>query len=106
MAELLVGAVTVAGFWLVVGFSRRRKLPIAWWQWFLTVLGFIYGVFVLEVIIAFLKEDRPKGALVIGFILGFFALVWAVLLGRFVFARAVKRSTCGEKPLPANEKIG
>ena len=102
MVELRVGAAAVAGFWLVVGFARRRKLPIAWWQWFLTVLGFIYGVFVLEVIVAFLKEGRPEGALVIGFILGFFALLWAVLLGRFVFARAAKRSTCVAKPHPVN----
>ena len=91
MVEIAVGALAVAGFWLVVNFARRHKLSVAWWQWLLTILGFAYAVFILEVIVAFMREDSPRSALVIGLMLGFIAVVWGVLLGRFVFARAAKR---------------
>ena len=91
MAELFVGAAVAIGLYLVVQYATTRKLGVKWWQWLLTVLGFLYLVFVLEVIVSFLREGSPKAAMVNGAILGFFAIVWAVLLGRLVFVnRAVK----------------
>jgi hypothetical protein len=50
----------------------------------------VYTGFVLEVIISFLEEGAARAALVMGLALGFIAIVWAVLLGRFVFARKPK----------------
>ena len=91
MAELFVGAAVAIGFYLLVQYTKARELAIKWWQWLLTVLGFIYLVFVLEVIVSFLREGSPKAAVVNGAILGFVAIVWAVMLGRLVFVnRAVK----------------
>ena len=91
MAELFVGAAVAIGLYLVVQYATTRKLAVKWWQWLLTVLGFLYLVFVLEVIVSFLREGSPKAAMVNGAILGFVAIVWAVLLGRLVFVnRAVK----------------
>ena len=87
MAELIVGAVATTGLLLVVQFARRRRLTVAWWQWGLTVLAFLYSIFVLEVVVAFLREGSPKGAIVMGTILGFGAVIWSVLLARFVFGR-------------------
>jgi hypothetical protein len=87
MAELFVGAVAAIGALTVIRHAAANGLEIKWWQWLLTVLGFLYLVFVLEVIISFLREGSPKAAMVNGAILGFVAVVWAVLLGRFVFAR-------------------
>ena len=91
MAELFIGAAVAIGLYLVIQFATTRKLGIKWWQWLITVLGFLYVVFVLEVIVSFLREGSPKAAVVNGAILGFVAIVWAVMLLRFVFTtRAVK----------------
>jgi hypothetical protein len=85
MAELVLGGLAVGSFLSVVQWSRTRRLRVSWWQWALTLLAFFYALFVAEVVIEFLREGTPKGALVMGTIMGFFAVVWAVLLKRFVF---------------------
>jgi hypothetical protein len=90
MAHLLIGAVAMLGFLAVVNFVRVRKLTVVWWKWVLTVLGFLFAVFVLEMIASFLQEGAPRAALILGVILGFIAVVWGVLLARLVFARKAK----------------
>jgi hypothetical protein len=99
MAEMIIGGFATAGFILLVQSARSRALTIAWWQWGLTILGFLYGVFVLEVVVSFLEEGTPKGAAVVGTILGFVAVVWGILLGRFVF-RAGQPTAPAEAPQP------
>jgi hypothetical protein len=97
VTELFVGAAVATGFWLTVQFTRRKSLAVRWWQWGLTVLGFIYLVFVAEVVVGFLREGTPKGAVVMGTMLGFVAVVWGVLLGRFVFrGNLAPRAESGE----------
>jgi hypothetical protein len=90
MIHLLIGAVTMLGFFVVVNYVRARKLSVAWWKWLLTVGGFLYAVFVLEMVVSFLQEDAPRAALVMGVIMGFLAVVWGVLLLRFVFTKKAK----------------
>ena len=91
MAELSVGAVVAVGLYAVIHYAAGKNLAVKWWQWLLTIIGFLYLAFVLEVIVSFLREGSPKAAMVNGAILGFVAVVWAVLLGRFVFARRTVR---------------
>ena len=91
MVHLLVGAIVMAGLLGIISYARHRRLKVTWWQWLLTVSCFFYIVFVLEVIISFIAEGTPKGALVMGLVLGFLAVIWAVLLGRFVFLRSVNK---------------
>ena len=86
MIHILIGAVAMAGFLYLADFSRKKNLNPTWWQWSLTTLAFLYAVFVLEVIAGFLDEGALLGALVMGTILGFVAVIWGVLLGRFVFS--------------------
>lgn len=93
MAELIIGGIAAAGFILLVQSARARSLTVTWWQWGLTFLGFLYGVFVLEVVVSFLEEGTPKGAAVMGTILGFVAVVWGVLLARFVFGSRGEAAT-------------
>jgi hypothetical protein len=100
MAELIIGAGAATGFVLLTRFARARALTVTWWQWGLTLLGLLYGVLVLEVVVSFLREGTPKGAAVMGTLLGFFAVVWAVILGRTVFSR---RPNLGEGQTPAGE---
>ena len=87
MAHLIIGSLLTAIFISLILHARKKHLRITWWQWLLTILGLLYTGFVLEVIDSFLEEGAERAALVMGLILGFIAIVWAVFLGRFVFAR-------------------
>jgi hypothetical protein len=87
MIHIVIGALMMLGFTLLVGRSRRMGLSISWWQWGLTVLAFLYAVFVCEMVVSFLQEGAGRAALVMGVILGFVGVVFAVLLTRFVFTR-------------------
>ena len=87
MVYLLIGAASMAGFWSLIRHAQKYKLPIKWWQWLLTTFCFIYAVFVLTTIVSFLEEGTIRGALVMGMIMGIIAVIWGVLLGRFVFSR-------------------
>jgi hypothetical protein len=46
---------------------------------------------VVEVILSLLREGSGKGAVVMGTLLGLFAVLWGVLLARFVFSRSSRR---------------
>jgi hypothetical protein len=101
MAELFIGALAASGFFFLVRLAGRRGLSVPWWGWMLTLAAFLYGVFVLEVVVAFLREGHPQGAAVMGTILGFGAVLWAVFLARFVFrfpVPRVARSSQGRSP--------
>ena len=88
MLQLILGAAAMAGFFMLKDYANKNAIQINWWQWLLTILGIIYTVFVLEVIIGFLAEGEPQAALVMGLITGIAAVIWGVLLGRFVFKPA------------------
>ena len=87
MVNIIIGAFLMTGLLLLIDYVRRNKLPIQWWKWVITILGFFYVLFILEMIVSFLSEGAVKAALVMGTILGLIAVIWGVLLGRFVFAR-------------------
>jgi len=101
MTELFIGAGAGVGFVLLLRLARDRAITVAWWQWVLTLLGLLYGVFVLEVVVSFLREGTPQGAAVMGTLLGFFGVVWAVVLGRTVFSRATGKN---QEPGPIVER--
>ena len=86
--QLLIGVLAMGGMLLLVDYARKHQLPLKWWHWTLTVLGVLYAVFVLEVIVGFLGEGAPQAALVMGLITGVIAVIWGVLLRRFVFKKA------------------
>ena len=90
MAHLIIGALLTAVFISLILRARKKHLRITWWQWLLTIMWLLYTGFVLEVIVSFLEEGAERAALVMGLALGFIAIVWAVLLGRFIFARKSK----------------
>ena len=87
MSHLLIGAVIMAGFFLLFRKIQKHNMRLIWWQWILTILGFLYATFVFELINSFFSEGAPRAALVMGIITGFIAIVWGVLLGRFVFVK-------------------
>ena len=96
MWDLIIGSVVTGSFMILVNYSQRRGLRLSWWKWGLTVLGFLYGLLVLETIATFLEEGAPQAALVMGVLLGIVAAVWGVLLGRFVFTRRAEKKVAHE----------
>jgi hypothetical protein len=102
MIHLIIGALAMAAMLLLVDVARRRRMAVRWWQWALTALGILYGVFVIELVAGFLAEGAGRAALVMGLITGIVAVIWGVLLRRFVFASSaaktnVPTSAGGEK---------
>lgn len=89
MSHILIGLVLGTSFFLLIDFTRKRRMNISWWQWVITVLGFLYATFVAAMIVSFLDEGAPKAAMVMGSIMGFIAVVWGVLLARFVFLKDI-----------------
>jgi hypothetical protein len=85
--HMIVGAIAMLCLLLLVNYTQRAGLKIKWWQWGLTVLVFLYSIFVLEVIYGFLVEGIGRAALVMGLMLGMVAVISGVLLGRFVFKK-------------------
>lgn len=83
--HLLVGGVAVFAGIRLVDFVRKTDLVINTWQWVLALLGFAYSIFVVEMIYAFALEGRPQASMVMGLIAGVVAVIWAVLMARFVF---------------------
>jgi predicted anti-sigma-YlaC factor YlaD len=93
MIHILIGACTTAVLIRVIQIAVRRKLDVKWWQWLLVALEYAYVIFVLEVIAGFVEEGAVKGALVMGTILGFLAVIGAFLLARFIFRQKSPRET-------------
>jgi hypothetical protein len=87
MIHILIGAVTTAALIRIIQSTAKRKLAVKWWQWLLVTLEYAYVIFVLEVIASFVEEGAVKGALVMGTVLGFVALIAGFLLARLVFSR-------------------
>lgn len=84
--QILIGALALYVLIWLRDYARSQALSLPWWQWLVTGLGIIYGVFVIEVILGFLREGEPRAALVMGVLTGLLAVIWGVLLGRFVFS--------------------
>ena len=82
--HLIIGAVVMLCFLLLVNHTQRSEKKVQWWQWLLTIIGFLYAIFALEVIYGFINEGAGRAALVMGLILGIVAVIWGVLMGRFV----------------------
>ncbi len=87
MIHILIGAVTTAALIRIIQSTTKRKLAVKWWQWLLVALEYAYIIFVMEVIASFVEEGAVKGALVMGTVLGFVALIAGFLLARLVFSR-------------------
>lgn len=92
MIHLIIGALAMAAMLLLVDVTRRRHMTVSWWQWAQTALGILYGVFVIELVTGFLAEGAGRAALVLGLITGIVAVIWGILLKRFVFTVSVAKT--------------
>jgi len=86
--HLAVGAVFGAVLTALVKDSRQNSKAIMWWGWLLTIGGLVFGVVVVQTIYGFLSEGAPQAALVMGVIIGTPAIVWGVLVNRFVLKKS------------------
>jgi len=88
MLYLILGGLTVAAFFLLFNYTQKKGVRPNWWQWLLTVLGFLLALFTLAAVGTLIGEGTGQAALVTGVIFGIVTVVWGVLLGRFVFKKA------------------
>ena len=88
MTYLFIGAIAMGVLWFVFNYVNRKGLQITWWQWLLTILGVFYAIFVVAMITSLVAEGSPQAAVVNGLIFGLIAVIWGVLMGRFVFVKA------------------
>ena len=88
MTNLIIGAIAMGVLWFVFNYVNRKGLQITWWQWLLTILGVFYAIFVVAMITSLVAEGSPQAAVVNGLIFGLIAVIWGVLMGRFVFVKA------------------
>ncbi len=84
MPEILVGMVIMIALGWIIIRVRNKKLMIQTGGWILISLALLYTLFVLEFVLAFLKEGAMQAALVMGGIFGFLAILVWVLIYRFV----------------------
>lgn len=87
IVDLLLGAMAMWILIYLADYAQQQELNLKWWHWTLTILAILYTIFVIEVMLGFLGEGEVKAVSVMGFILGLIAVVWAVLLARFVFSK-------------------
>lgn len=82
--HLIAGAAAaIALIWLYQKYGKNMSI----WGTVLTVLAVLYSVFVLEVIYGFIIEHAVRAGMVMGLVTGIVAVIWWVLLSRFVFAK-------------------
>lgn len=93
MIELIIGIVAGISLMLFISYVKKTKIQISWWKWLIVVSGFFYSVFTLEVIIALLKEGATKGAVVVGVVMGFGAILIGVVIFRFILFGSTKEES-------------
>lgn len=69
----------------LVDHVKRHELRLRWWHWVATALGLAYSLAVVDIFRSFVAEGALRGAIVVGMLTGLVAVVWGVLLWRFVF---------------------
>ena len=82
--HLLIGIVVTTGFFLFFNKLQEQEKKLKWWQWATIVIGFLYAIFVIEVVVGFISEGVPRGALINGMLTGIPGLIYATLVYRFV----------------------
>ena len=87
MLNFIIGAIAMGTLWFVANHVKAKGLKIAWWQWLLTIFGIAFAAFVLASVVILIDEGASRAALVIGGIFGLIAVIWGVIMGRFVFLR-------------------
>ncbi len=90
MIHFIIGVAATVLFWWLMHFSQKKDIHLSHWKKALTVGGILYAVFVMEVIVGFIHEQELKAALVMGSTTGIFAVIWGVVLYRFVFSKQLK----------------
>lgn len=85
VVDILIGAIAMWAIMFLIDYAKRENFKLEWWHWVLTVLNVIYFVFVVEVFYGFLHEGAGQAAIIMGILVAFFGIIWAVLLARFVF---------------------
>ena len=84
LAEIITGMFVALAFVAIILRIRNNSIKVSIGGW--AFIGFTLGIslFVIALIISFLKEGANQAALVMGGVFGFFAIIIWVLLIRFI----------------------
>lgn len=85
MIHFIIGCAATLLYWWLRNYSKEKDIKLNRVKNAATVFGILYTVLVAEIIVGFIHEQEFKAALVMGATTGIFAIIWGVLLGRFVF---------------------
>jgi ABC-type multidrug transport system permease subunit len=88
MLNLFLGAITVVAFVLLFNYLQKNGIVLKWWGWLLTILGLLFALLTVATILGFIGEGFPMAALVIGGMLTVAAVIWGVVMARFVYKKA------------------
>jgi hypothetical protein len=84
IAEILSGMLLVLTLGMIIIHINKKGLKVRIGGWIFIGFTLGYSLFVLELIISFIKEGANQAALVMGGIFGFLAIILWVLLVRFI----------------------
>ncbi len=87
MINLIMGILLASGFMYLMSLKNKRGINLSFVNWMSIIFAFGYAIFVFELVLAFVEEGTFKGAAVMGAVFGFIAVVWAVLIYRFIFVK-------------------
>jgi uncharacterized membrane protein len=93
MLEIMVGMLIIIALAWIIIYVRNKKLMLQKGGWILISLALLYSLFVTELVISFMKEGTPQAALVMGGIFGFIAIIFWVLIKRFLLT---EKTSCNE----------
>ncbi len=92
MFGILIGILVSIGFVIFLNFKKSENISLKWWNWIIVIAWFLYDVFLLKMIESFILENALKAALVMGLFFGFIALIWAILVFRFMLKPKIQTS--------------
>ncbi len=91
MVEFFLGGLITSGFILFYSHTRKNGMKISIFQWMIIIAAFVYLSFVSATVVEFVEEGTFKGAAVIGCIMGFAAVIWGILINRFILTKSTKK---------------
>lgn len=91
IAEIFSGIFIALGLGAIILHAKNYSIKIGAGGWVIIGFALGYSLFVIELIISFLREGATQAALVMGGIFGFLAIIIWVLIIRFLLTQKPRK---------------
>ena len=107
MLWLILGLIIGVGGWWLVGWTRSKKIRVAWYEWLLTVLAVGLALLAIQNFTASVAELEPGAAWVLLAIFGIPALILEAIAVFLVWRRqkGAKTPAPAKAPAPAQAQV-